>query len=87
MTVFLQILKRNIHIPEELHRDISECPDYPPKLSIQYESLDSTNERSNPIKLRVTGLDMEYSFNIKDPSKFVYEIIIQPINDLLHCRS
>ena len=61
----MQILKRSIHLPEEFE-GISECPDYPPRLSLQYSptELEPANEHSNP-KLRVSGLDRELNFNIK----------------------
>ena len=64
-------MKKEIHIPEELHRGIEECPDYPPRRLIQFLpiQLDPSTERSNPIKLRVDGLDFERYFNITVPSK------------------
>ena len=66
-----QISKEEIHLPEELHRDIKGCPDYPPRRAIQFLpiQLDPSTERSNPIRLRVDGLDFERYFNITVPSK------------------
>ena len=91
--VCLQILKRDIHIPEIMDTDVAL---YPPSLLIT-TLTDSDFTPTSP-KIRVEGLDRECGFNLLIPvssnglinGSYIYLILIfciilvpvqQPLND------
>ena len=56
-----QILKKEIHIPETLNLDVSELIDYPPRLLISFQTLQTATEPTPPT-LQVEGLEVECNF-------------------------
>lgn len=66
----MQILRRDIHLPEEMNVDVSKLTDYPPRLLIY--TIQHANDQSPP-ELQVSGLDIQHSFVL--PSKFHIGII------------
>ena len=68
VSTLMQILKREIHLPELLRVRVSDLLDYPPKFLAYIKAATSTT--SDPPKLQVKGLDIEnFSFEILTPSK------------------
>ena len=58
--IFLQILKRDIHVPEKRKIAVYQLLDYPPRLAIF-----AHNVPGQPLpELQVMGLDIEHSFAI-----------------------
>ena len=58
--ISLQILKRDIHVPEKRKIAVSQLLDYPPRLAIF-----AHNVPGQPLpELQVMGLDIEHSFAI-----------------------
>ena len=64
----VQILKRDIHLPELLSIKVSDLIDYPPKFIAHIKPSVKT---SNPPKLQVIGLDRECYFELPTPSKLL----------------
>ena len=65
----MQILKREIHLPELLRMRVSDLLDYPPKF-IAHIKAAATSTTSDPPKLQVRGLDIgEFYFELPTPSK------------------
>ena len=61
----LQILKRDVHVPEFMEVDISELVDYPPRLLIYVKPTEcSSSSISSPPEVQVLGLDRECSFKL-----------------------
>ena len=60
----MQILKRDIQLPEVLNVEVSELNDYPPRLSITVRQTDLT---SSP-EVQVIGLDRECFFALCERS-------------------
>ena len=68
MQCFMQILKREIHLPELLRMRVSDLLGYPPKFIAHIKA--ATNTTSDPPKLQVKGLDIgEFYFELPTPSK------------------
>ena len=56
----IQILKREIDIPETMSMEVSQFEDYPPRLSVYVQQP----APSFTTKIFVKGLDIEFCFNL-----------------------
>jgi hypothetical protein len=59
-SIIMQILKRDIHLPESMDAEVSAVSGYPPRLSITAQ----TRQDFTSPKIKVKGLDRECGFNL-----------------------
>jgi hypothetical protein len=79
----MQILKREIHIPELMNIEVSELMDYPPRLFI-YGQL---QEDAVSAEIEVDGLDVECHFNLIPGEHFSAQLWQFPQFTLIAWRS
>ena len=67
--ICMQILRRDIHLPELMNVDVTDLADYPPKLLIYMQQVSANC--SIP-KVQVLGLDRECSFELAHSGILIY---------------
>ena len=60
--MLIQILKRDIHLPELINIDVQQLTNYPPRLLIYVQQI---SPEFSPPEVQVVGLDRKCSFELE----------------------